>query len=88
MILIYIDQSNGMIKKSSIEAISYGVQLAKKFETTAVGLIIGNYPQNSAFASDYGLEKVYVVNAPNITHFDGIQQVEIIHQYVQKLQIT
>ena len=88
MILIYIDHSNGMIKKSSIEAISYGVQLAKIMETTAVGLIIGNHPQNREFANEYGLEKIYVAIASNISHFDNMQHCDIINQYVQKLSIN
>jgi electron transfer flavoprotein alpha subunit len=41
MILIFVDGSNG-IKPSGLEAINFGVQLAKSTQTTATALVIGS----------------------------------------------
>ena len=41
MVLIYIDQSEGHIKKASFEAMSYGAKVAEQLGTVAEGLVLG-----------------------------------------------
>jgi electron transfer flavoprotein alpha subunit len=41
-VLIFIDQSEGHIKKSSFEALSYGAKVAEQIGTTAEGIVLEN----------------------------------------------
>jgi len=58
-VLIYIDHADGQIKKSALEAISYGAALAKKLNTTAEGLVLGNLSEDLAALGTYGLSTVH-----------------------------
>ena len=58
-VLIYIDHADGQIKKSALEAISYGAALAKKLNTTAEGLVLGNLSEDLAVLGTYGLSTVH-----------------------------
>ena len=88
MILIYIEQSEGVPKKTSLEAISYGVQLSKILNIEAVGLIIGKASIDTANISNVGLPKIIQRCDENIAHFDSQQFSEIITETIEKLKIT
>ena len=40
-VLIFIDHADGHIKKASLEAMSYGAEIAEQTGTTAEGVILG-----------------------------------------------
>ena len=42
MVLIFIDQSDKQIKKSSLEALSYGAEVAEMLGTSSEAIILGN----------------------------------------------
>jgi electron transfer flavoprotein alpha subunit len=64
-VLVYIDSAEGEIKKSSFEAGTYGVELAKLTGTTAVGLVIGEVSGDlGKILGNYGLQKVIHINDP------------------------
>jgi len=42
MVLVFLDQSEGHIKKSSFEAASYGAKVAELSGTTAEAIVLGN----------------------------------------------
>lgn len=58
-VLIYIDHADGQIKKSALEAISYGAALAKKLNTTAEALVLGKGSEDLASLGAYGLSTVH-----------------------------
>lgn len=87
MILIYIEQTNGEIKKRSIETISYGVQLAKILQTSVAGIVIGKLDKDIQMVSNYGLEKIYVVDV-DISYIDAFQYSKILQIYIEKLGVT
>lgn len=60
-VLIYIEQAGGVVKKSSLEAITYGVDTAKLLGVEAKGIVIGSV-ENGASLGNYGLTTVYQVN--------------------------
>lgn len=65
--LVYIEAADGQVKKSSLEAISYGVQVAKSQGQEAHGVYIGNPPSEGLPSlGKYGLTKVYHVNNPEL----------------------
>lgn len=61
-VLIFIDQTENHIKKSSFEALSYGAQLAKKLGVTAEGLLLGTVNDDLAALGKYGVTKIHHAN--------------------------
>lgn len=58
MVLIFIDHSDGHIKKSAFEALTYGADLAAQMGTTAEALLLGTVNSNLAELGKYGITKV------------------------------
>ena len=53
-VLIFIDQSEGQVKKASIEAVCYGAAVAKQTGDTAEGVILGKVTDDIAALGKYG----------------------------------
>jgi electron transfer flavoprotein alpha subunit len=62
-VLIFIDSAEGSIKKSSLEAICYGADLAKKIGTIAAGIILGKSNDDLTSLGKYGISKIYQIDA-------------------------
>ena len=58
-VLVYIDQSEGSIKKASLEAASYANETAKKLGTTSTAVVIGSTNDKLESLGNYGIKKVY-----------------------------
>ena len=58
-VLIFIDQSEGLIKKNSFEAASYGAKVAEILSTDAEGIVLGNVKDDLAALGAYGLKKIH-----------------------------
>jgi electron transfer flavoprotein alpha subunit len=59
-VLIFIDQAEGHIKKASLEAASYGAQVASMLGTTAEAVVLGNVANNELVdLGKYGIKKVH-----------------------------
>ena len=83
-ILIFLDQSEGQIKKSSYEAATYGAQLAKNMGTSAEGIIMGSVKEDLATLGKYGLNKVHTVKNDALNNFDDEVFTHIIAEAVKK----
>jgi electron transfer flavoprotein alpha subunit len=70
-VLIFLDQSEGHIKKSSFEAASYGAKVAELTGTTAEAIVLGNVSDDLTSLGNYGIEKVYTVKNQALDHFDA-----------------
>lgn len=69
-VLIYLETSEGGLKKSSLEATAYGAELAKKLGTTAEAIYIGSEPNGIAEAGKYGATKVHHVTNSELGAFN------------------
>lgn len=69
-VLIFLDQSDGHIKKSSFEAASYGAKLAENLDTTAEGIVLGIVNDDLASLGKYGLKKIHTVKNEALNNFD------------------
>jgi electron transfer flavoprotein alpha subunit len=59
MVLVFADQSNGKIKKSSLEAVNYANKIAAQLGTKAVALVLGDVANDElANLGVYGAAKV------------------------------
>lgn len=71
MVLVFLDQSEGHIKKSSFEAASYGAKVADLLGTTADAIVLGNVADDLAALGNYGIKKVHTVKNAALDHVDA-----------------
>lgn len=78
MVLIFLDQSEGHIKKSSFEAASYGAKVAELTGTTAEAIVLGNVSDDLASLGNYGIKKVHTVKNAVLDQVDAQSFTKII----------
>jgi len=71
MVLIFLDQSEGHIKKSSFEAACYGAKVAEQLGTTADAIVLGTVADDLSLLGNYGIKKVHTVKNEALDHFDA-----------------
>jgi electron transfer flavoprotein alpha subunit len=69
-VLIFLDQSDGHIKKNSFEAASYGAKLAENLNTSAEGIVLGMVNDGLGALGRYGLKKIHTVKNDALNNFD------------------
>ena len=70
-VLIYIDHADGHVKKTSLEAISYGVSVAAQLNVPAEGLLLGTLSDDPALLGKYGLKKIHNVANEQLNTLDA-----------------
>jgi electron transfer flavoprotein alpha subunit len=85
-VLIFIDHSDGIIKKNSLEALSYGVSLASLMGVEAAGLLLGTVNDDLASLGQYGVKKVYQVNNESLNQLDAQVYSKVIAEAVNSTQ--
>ncbi len=70
-VLIFLDQSEGDIKKNSFEAASYGAKVAEILSTDAEGIVLGNVKGDLAPLGEYGLKKIHNINNEALNILDA-----------------
>src|SRR3984957_13302360 len=70
-VFIFIDHSEGHVKKASLEALSYGAALAANLGTTAEGILLGTISSNPADLGKYGVKKIHHDAQPSLDHLDA-----------------
>jgi electron transfer flavoprotein alpha subunit len=70
-VLIFLDQSEGHIKKSSLEAASYGAKVADLTGTTAEAIVLGNVADDLPALGKYGIKKVHTIKNATLDHVDA-----------------
>jgi len=79
-VLIFIDQADGQIKKSSLEAAAYGAKVAEQLSTTAEAIVLGNVTDNLADLGKYGVKKVHTVKDAKLNSLDAQLFTKVIAQ--------
>ena len=70
-VFIYIDHSEGHVKKASLEALSYGAALATKLNTTAEGILLGTLSTDPADLGKYGIKKIHHAAQESLNALDA-----------------
>ena len=70
-ILVFLDQADGHIKKSSFEAASYAAEVAANMSTDAEALVFGNVQDDLSTLGTYGIKKVHTIKDSTLDHFDA-----------------
>lgn len=81
-VLIYIDQSEGHIKKASHEALSYGAKLAEQLGVSAEAVLLGNVTEDAAALGEYGVKKIYHIANEALNQLDAQVFTAVIAQVV------
>ncbi|MHA4844371.1 electron transfer flavoprotein subunit alpha/FixB family protein [Flavitalea antarctica] len=81
-VLIFIDHSDGQVKKSSFEALSYGSKIADQSGTTAEGVILGTVSADLSELGKYGVTKIHQVADESLNNLDAQVYADIIGQLV------
>ena len=82
-VLIFIDQAEGHVKKSSLEAISYGAKIADQLNTTAEGVILGSSSEDLTALGKYGVKKIHHVNNEALNQLDAQIYTKVIAQVAE-----
>ena len=69
-VLIFVDQAENHIKKSSYEVLTYGVKLAAQLGTSAEALVLGTVADDLSTLGKYGVTKVHQVANEALNHVD------------------
>jgi len=83
-VLIFIDQSEGVIKKNSFEALSYGAKVAELTGQEAVGIVLGQVKHDLPSLGKYGVKKIYQVGKPELDHLDAQVYTQVLAEVVQQ----
>jgi electron transfer flavoprotein alpha subunit len=81
-VLVFLDQSEGHIKKSSFEAAAYGAKVAEQLGVAAEGIVLGNVADDLAALGKYGLKKVHTVKNDSLNHLDAQVYTNVMAQAV------
>jgi electron transfer flavoprotein alpha subunit len=70
-VLIFIDHSDGHVKKASLEVLSYGAALAGQLGVTAEGILLGTVNSDLSALGRYGVKKVHQAAQETLNHLDS-----------------
>ena len=71
MVLVFLDQSEGHIKKSSLEAAAYAAKVAESLNTNADAIVLGTVNDDLAALGKYGLKKIHTVKNDALNNMDA-----------------
>ena len=77
-VLIFIDQSEGHIKKASLEALCYGSKIAEQTGTTSEAIVLGTVKDDLASLGKYGVKKIHYVSSETFNTLDTQSYTKII----------
>ncbi|MCW3091384.1 MAG: electron transfer flavoprotein subunit alpha/FixB family protein [Ferruginibacter sp.] len=70
-VLIFLDQADGQIRKSSLEAACYGAKVAEQLGVNAEGIVLGTVTDDLASLGKYGLRRVHSATTEVFNQLDG-----------------
>ena len=77
-VLIFLDHADGHIKKSSIEALSYGAKVAELTGVSAEAILLGTVNDDLPSLGKYGIKKVHQLNNDSLNNLDAQLETKII----------
>ncbi len=83
-VLIFVDHTDGHIKKASHEALSYGAKIAEQTGTTAEAVVLGTVTEDLAALGKHGVKKVHQVQSDNLKQFDSQVYAKVLTQVAEQ----
>ncbi|HEV2482018.1 MAG TPA: electron transfer flavoprotein subunit alpha/FixB family protein [Puia sp.] len=81
-VFIFIDHTEGHVKKTSLEALSYGAALATQLGTTAEGILLGTIASDPAKLGRFGIQKIHQAAQESLNSLDAQVYAHIIADIV------
>ena len=81
-VLIFLDQAEGHIRKSSLEAASYGAAIAAQTGTVAEAVVLGTITEDLTVMGKYGITKVHTVNDAALNELDAQVYTKVLAQVI------
>jgi len=69
MVIVYIESTNGHLKKSSLEVMTYSKKIASQMSTEVAAICLTAC--DAAVVGEYGISKLFQVNDTRFEHFDS-----------------
>jgi electron transfer flavoprotein alpha subunit len=88
MILVFVDHAGGKIKKSAMEALTYGAELANQMGTKAEALVLGSCTEELVSFGNYGISKVHQVDNAELNQVDAQVYAKLIAQAAKETNAT
>jgi electron transfer flavoprotein alpha subunit len=82
-VLIFIDHSEGHIKKTSLEALCYGAALASQTGDSAEAVLLGTVKDDLAALGKYGVKKIRQASQDSLNQLDAEQYIQIISRIAE-----
>jgi electron transfer flavoprotein alpha subunit len=82
-VLIFIDHTDGKVKKASQEALCYGSKIASLSGTSAEGIILGSLNEDLSSLGKYGITKIYQVRHEDLNATDSETTTAILAEAVR-----
>jgi len=84
-VLIFVELDNGSVKKTSLEAVAYGAEVAKLTGTTATVLALGKADSSALEQTgNFGATKVLHAAAEKLSHENSLAYADVLVQAVQQ----
>ena len=83
-VLIFVDHTEGHIKKASHEAISYGAKIAEQTGDVAEAVVLGKVNEDLSALGQHGAKKIHHVQNENLNSFDSQVFSKVIAQVAQQ----
>ncbi|HLF46543.1 MAG TPA: electron transfer flavoprotein subunit alpha/FixB family protein [Chitinophagaceae bacterium] len=84
MVLVFIDSTDGHVKKASLEAMTYASKVAEQLGTSAEGIYLGSSADSLAVLGKYGVKKIHHLNNESLNHFDAQVYTKLIAQVAKQ----
>lgn len=84
-VLVFIDQSQGEVKKASFEVLSYGAKLAAMLNTNAEGIVFGTVKEDLGSLGRFGVSKIYQVSNEALNTMDSQVFADLMTQAIGKI---
>jgi electron transfer flavoprotein alpha subunit len=82
-VLIFIETTEGVVKKSSLEVLSYGAKVAESIGTNAEAVVLGSTSDDLAALGKYGVKKIHTVNDGTLNNLDAQAYTNVIAQVAE-----
>ena len=87
-VLIFVDHTDGQVKKASHEALSYGAAIARQTGDVAEALVLGSLGEDLASLGQYGVKKVHHVQHGQLDQFDAQTYAQVVEQVARHTGAT
>jgi electron transfer flavoprotein alpha subunit len=84
-ILAVLEQREGLIKRSSFEAVNAAANLAKDLNTSAEAVVVGDTISNINEVSKYGIQKITHLKNTELSYYSSSGYSEIISNFAKEL---